>query len=322
MPGYQCDICNKSYVHKRNLKRHVREKHNNLEFWNCTESGCMTKFIRREYLSKHLRVQHGYAKFKAHEAACLAPRGDVQHDTYYDYESEDDTVFDMIAEMGEAQYNSTCADTIDNFDNSMFDEQFDYCDDVELGDEEKISEETHSNDGGVSSEDKSKLNDEVCENNGENSDHILDWINGDECDENSDVNFNKEMSSEKCEVNCENSDMILDGINANLCDDKVDQGANRYVNIFSDISSDENSDELDGYAEISDDDIGDDHQISDSDGYDVVYICSDDECTTIAIPDEIVVEETFVMALTRRKRVINGGVTATEFTLTTDYYHN
>ena len=77
MPGYQCDICNKSYVHKRNLKRHVREKHNNLEFWTCTESGCMTKFIRREYLSKHLRVQHGYAKFKAHEAACLAPRDDV-----------------------------------------------------------------------------------------------------------------------------------------------------------------------------------------------------------------------------------------------------
>ena len=79
---------------------------------------------------------------------------------------------------------------------------------------------------------------------------------------------------------------------------------------------------MDGYTEISDDDIGDDHQISDSDGYDVVYISSDDECMTIAIPDKIVTEETFVMALTRRTRVINGGVTATEFTLTTDYYRN
>ena len=60
------------------------------------------------------------------KAACLAPRGDVQHDTYYNYESEDDTEFDMIAEMDEPQYHSTCADTIDNFDNRMFDEQFDY----------------------------------------------------------------------------------------------------------------------------------------------------------------------------------------------------
>ena len=69
----------------------------------------------------------------------LALRGDVQHDTYYDYKSEGDTVFDVIAEMDEAQYNSTCADTIDNFNNSMFDEQFDYCDDVELGNEGTIS---------------------------------------------------------------------------------------------------------------------------------------------------------------------------------------
>ena len=77
MTGYQCDICNKSYVHKRNHKIHVREKNNNFEFWNCTESGCMTKFIRMEYLSKHLCVLHGYAKFNAHEGACLAHRGDV-----------------------------------------------------------------------------------------------------------------------------------------------------------------------------------------------------------------------------------------------------
>ena len=61
------------------------------------------------------------------------------------------------------------------------------------------------------------------------------------------------------------------------------------VNIFSDISSDENSDELDGYAEISDDDIGDDHQIKVSDGYDVIFISSDKECTTMANPDEIVI---------------------------------
>ena len=35
-------------------------------------------------------------------------------------------MLDMIAKMDEAQYNNTCADTINNFNNSMFDEQFDY----------------------------------------------------------------------------------------------------------------------------------------------------------------------------------------------------
>ena len=166
----------------------------------------------------------------------LAPRGDVQHDTYYDYKSEDDTVFDMIAEMDEAQYNSICADTIDNFKNNMFDEQFDYCDDVELVDEGKISEETHSND--------SIFNQEMSIENGDG--------NSVNCEISSVNSNNSNLNDAVYEVNCENSDKILDGINVDLCDDKVhvDQDVNRYVNIFSDISSDENSDELDGYAEI------------------------------------------------------------------------
>ena len=79
---------------------------------------------------------------------------------------------------------------------------------------------------------------------------------------------------------------------------------------------------MDGYAEICDDNIDDEVEISDSDGYDVVYISSNEECTTMAILDEIVIEETFVMAFTRRTRVINDGVTATGLMLTTDYYSN
>ena len=102
----------------------------------------------------------------------LALRGDVQHDTYYDYKSKDDTVFDVIAEMDEAQHNSTCADTIDNFNNSMFDKQFDYLDDVELEDEGKISEETHSNDSIFNQEmsiEKGDGNSVNCEISSDNS---------------------------------------------------------------------------------------------------------------------------------------------------------
>ena len=39
----------------------------------------------------------------------------VQHDTYYDYESKDDTVSDIIVKMDEA----CCVDTLENFNISM-----------------------------------------------------------------------------------------------------------------------------------------------------------------------------------------------------------
>ena len=79
---------------------------------------------------------------------------------------------------------------------------------------------------------------------------------------------------------------------------------NGYVNVFSDISSDDCFDEMDGNAEIPNDNIGDGDQIRDSNEYDVVYISSNKDCTTVAIPDEIVMEGTFVMAFTRKSRVI------------------
>ena len=96
-----------------------------IEFWNCSEIGCVTKFIRWEYLSKHLSVQHRFAKYKAHEAACLAPRGDVQRDTYYDNKNEDDVVFDIIAETNDPEYNNTYMDTAESFDSGVFDGQLD-----------------------------------------------------------------------------------------------------------------------------------------------------------------------------------------------------
>ena len=44
----------------------------------------------------------------------------------------------------------------------------------------------------------------------------------------------------------------------------------------------------------------------------VMDMSSDEECTTMPIPAEIVIEEALVMAFTRRTRVINDGVTTTE----------
>ena len=110
---------------------HVREKHRDIEFWNCPARWCVIKFIRREYLSRHRCVQHGFSKLKAHEAACLAPRGDVQHNNYYETESEDDSVFDLIAEMNDADYNSKYVDTIEHFDSDLLHDELDYFDNVD-----------------------------------------------------------------------------------------------------------------------------------------------------------------------------------------------
>ena len=79
MPVYECDLCDKRYKQKMNLKQHVCEKHRNIEFWNCPETLYVTQFISPEYQSRHLCAQHGFSMMKAHEAACLAPRGYEQN---------------------------------------------------------------------------------------------------------------------------------------------------------------------------------------------------------------------------------------------------
>ena len=99
MPAYVCNICSRSYVQKRNLKRHNDEKHNaNLEYYNCIEVNCLKKFIRRSYLSKHLIFNHGYTSFRGREMACRAPRSNLSQTSYYEDISEDESIFDLIDE--------------------------------------------------------------------------------------------------------------------------------------------------------------------------------------------------------------------------------
>ena len=171
----------------------------------------------------------------------------------------------------------------------------------------KISEESNGDDGDIVnfvnvevSGEKSEANEVHSEISGVNSEII-------------DVN---EMSSE---VNSAKSDIILDWKNGDLRDDRVDQGVNSYINEFSDISS---NDDFDDDAEIPDGlyvghDIGDEDQISD----DVISISSEDE-VAVAIRDETLIVETFVMTVTRKTRIINGGVKDVNITVEKDYYRN
>ena len=89
-----CAICSRSYVQKRNLKRHKDEKHNaNLEYYNCIKVNCRKKFIRRSYLSKHLIFNDGYSSIRGREMACRAPRSNLSETSYYENISEDERIY-------------------------------------------------------------------------------------------------------------------------------------------------------------------------------------------------------------------------------------
>lgn len=115
MSLFKCSQCPNTYKYDRNLKRHIRESHEDIDFWFCAIGNCVKKYVRRSYLSKHLINKHGYDKLKAHETACKAPRGIIDREAYYDKESEDDTVFDLIGEMNAAEYGERYMTTISEF---------------------------------------------------------------------------------------------------------------------------------------------------------------------------------------------------------------
>ena len=55
---YFCDTCGRSYSNKRNLNRHMKEKHDDNLHFKCPEAGCATTFTRRSNVNKHLCTKH------------------------------------------------------------------------------------------------------------------------------------------------------------------------------------------------------------------------------------------------------------------------
>ncbi|CAG2208915.1 unnamed protein product [Mytilus edulis] len=101
---FQCDTCQREYKYKKNLSRHMMEKHHpDYEHWNC--SMCKRKFIRREYLFRHLQKIHGLDKVTSIKLAMDSTRGDTnQQSSYYEdinvnnNESQDDNIGQLLKE--------------------------------------------------------------------------------------------------------------------------------------------------------------------------------------------------------------------------------
>ena len=113
---FDCNICSKSYTLRRNLNRHINEKHRALKYWLCEMRGCRGSFICREYLKRHLIFCHNTYSVTAGRLALCASRGDDHLQCFKEDVSEDDSVLDVIdAKQIESEA------VIDAFDVSAFD---------------------------------------------------------------------------------------------------------------------------------------------------------------------------------------------------------
>lgn len=54
---HQCPQCFKTYVHQKNLARHIKFECGVLRQFNCTE--CQYKSKRKDHLTRHLLTVHG-----------------------------------------------------------------------------------------------------------------------------------------------------------------------------------------------------------------------------------------------------------------------
>ena len=107
MSKYHCDTCGKSYSNKRNLSRHVKEKHGqNRLFFKCIFNDCKSKFVRRSYVTKHLMKIHNMDKQRAKQEVqdlvlnvevedVVKHRTPLNEACYYSDISDDDLEFDQ-----------------------------------------------------------------------------------------------------------------------------------------------------------------------------------------------------------------------------------
>ena len=71
---FSCDICGRGYCSKRNMRRHVKERHLRVHKFMCPSDDCRIEFIRRSYVTIHLTKLHKYTQLKAREIVkCLQP---------------------------------------------------------------------------------------------------------------------------------------------------------------------------------------------------------------------------------------------------------
>ena len=101
-----CDFCGHGYKYKRNLKRHINEKHLQTEHWQCEIENCNKTFQRRSFLCEHLCNVHKLSRECARKICITTERVISKGQSEYLSDvSEDDTVLDLLEEEEQASAN-------------------------------------------------------------------------------------------------------------------------------------------------------------------------------------------------------------------------
>ncbi len=67
---YTCDHCRKDYKFKRNLVRHIKDRHSSIQRIACTVPDCEVTFLRKGYLLDHLKNVHRLNNDSVKHSAC------------------------------------------------------------------------------------------------------------------------------------------------------------------------------------------------------------------------------------------------------------
>ena len=245
----RCDECGKNYKYKRNLKRHIMERHTVVKHWKCTVEDCTSKFIRRGYLFEHLIKCHKLTRSDARKATLFARREDSSHtQSYYEEVSSDDEIFDILAEQSEMDLAESI-DILNNFDI----EKLDYADGA-------CSENIHNVNPANATVNVGSCNDNVVseevihdvsgspENVNVNPDSESVVYNEDVQDSNvnNDVNVNLYLGINVCQQN-------VSEVNIGVCDEDVND-VQRSSDVEENVSEycDASVGQVDNYSDISD----------------------------------------------------------------------
>ena len=304
-------------ISRRNMKK--------IEYWNCVIKGCTSKCIRRSSLAKHVNIHHGYNKVTARECAINATRGDQPPvSSYYEDISEDDSILDLIAEADNIPYDQ-------NFDNSVssFDLNGLHRDEQTQNAGNKIDYKMDSvadDDTGYNFDDYLDVSEEVTVSVDEARD---DSTGGDSVSVNSEPKNAEEVAISVDEARDDSTGSDSVSVNSEPKNESSYNGDNSGEdNDLSDICDEIILEDEPGDSDFSDNDDGqegdDSHgsDTSDTGDSDVILISDTDE-QAVAILDETVVIQTYVITVRKRTRYINGGVMDSQVQVEREYYqHN
>lgn len=143
---YFCDTCQAIFTLKRNLTRHISEKHLYHNYWHCAIEVCETKYTRRYNLVNHLEKTHSLSRVQALQTALRCNSSMPDKDGYVDINEDYHAIVKIIAEIETAaQPNIEIQNKIiDQFDLDLFQEQQPHTDNLDLEVISSVSENTLS----------------------------------------------------------------------------------------------------------------------------------------------------------------------------------